>query len=131
MYDFEATEENELSFLAGEVIVVTDSSDDNWWSGHSQDGQQGYFPASFVSYNLNATVEKETPDTPPPPVVIDEEKLDQCLDLLYDAMAETTPEKLMVIEALITECNAMGCVFNNHNNHTLTSVTALPPSPHH
>jgi len=108
LYDFEATEENELSFLAGDVIVVTDSSDDNWWSGHTQDGQQGYFPASFVSYNLHATVEKETPDTPPPPVVIDEEKLDRCLDLLYDAMAETTPEKLMVIEALITECNAMG-----------------------
>jgi len=109
LYDFEATEDNELSFMAADVIIVTDHSDDNWWSGHDQHGRQGFFPASFVDFNLNIEIEdlnvKE--EEAPPPIVIDEQKLDECLDLLYDCMADMSDEKLAAIDKFQSECEAM------------------------
>lgn len=40
LYDFEATEDNELSFVAGDVIVVTNNTDPNWWCGSDQGGKE-------------------------------------------------------------------------------------------
>eukprot|EP00040_Diaphanoeca_grandis_P029772 m.175099 g.175099 ORF g.175099 m.175099 type:complete len:404 (+) comp31799_c2_seq1:227-1438(+) len=109
LYDFEATEDNELSFKAGDVIVVTDHSDPNWWSGHDQHGSQGFFPTSFVSFNLNVEIEdlEVHEEEAPPPIVIDEQKLDECLDLLYDCMADMSEEKVAAIDKLQQECEAM------------------------
>ncbi|KIH58028.1 SH3 domain protein [Ancylostoma duodenale] len=52
LYDFEAAEDNELSFVSGDLITVTDDSNPNWWCGRIG-VQQGLFPSSFVTSDLS------------------------------------------------------------------------------
>jgi Arf-GAP/SH3 domain/ANK repeat/PH domain-containing protein len=49
-YDCDGDEDDELSFVAGEIITVTDKEDDDWWVGHieSQPHRKGCFPVIFV-----------------------------------------------------------------------------------
>ncbi|KAG9473828.1 hypothetical protein GDO78_004241 [Eleutherodactylus coqui] len=50
LFDCTADREDELTFNIGEIIVVTEEEDQNWWNGYI-DGQlhrRGVFPASFV-----------------------------------------------------------------------------------
>ncbi|XP_072206561.1 arf-GAP with SH3 domain, ANK repeat and PH domain-containing protein 1-like isoform X2 [Excalfactoria chinensis] len=50
LYDCSADREDELTFRAGEIIVVSEKEDDHWWKGwiEGQPHRQGAFPASFV-----------------------------------------------------------------------------------
>ncbi|KAL3421323.1 SH3 domain-containing protein [Phlyctema vagabunda] len=47
IYDYEAAEDNELSFAEGTTITDLEFPDEDWWFGH-QDGKSGLFPANYV-----------------------------------------------------------------------------------
>ncbi|KAF2035973.1 hypothetical protein EK21DRAFT_53267 [Setomelanomma holmii] len=47
IYDYDAAEENELSFPEGATITGVSFPDEDWWLG-SYDGQSGLFPANYV-----------------------------------------------------------------------------------
>ncbi|KAK4229496.1 Drebrin-like protein [Podospora fimiseda] len=47
-FDYEAAEDNELSFTEGAVITDLEFPDEDWWFGHYK-GKQGLFPANYVT----------------------------------------------------------------------------------
>lgn len=100
LYDFEAAEDNELTFFSGEIIHVLDDSDANWWTGFNDRGE-GLFPSNFVTADLNAEVESKHFDTSAKSATsdtesekrndvaeIDEGKIDRLLYLLHEANPE-------------------------------------------
>ena len=48
LYDFTPDEDGDLDFQEGDVIRVTDTSDENWWAGEIG-GSSGLFPAAYVT----------------------------------------------------------------------------------
>nr|CAH8821064.1 unnamed protein product [Trichobilharzia regenti] len=121
LYDFEAAEDNELTFKAGELILLLDDSDENWWLGSNHRGE-GLFPAQFVkqlsdtdnddddkkvsqSTSSDANHQKSTKILPQQ---LDERKIDECLRLIttVDPTGEflQDPPELKQLEA---ECTAM------------------------
>ncbi|KAM4691343.1 arf-GAP with SH3 domain, ANK repeat and PH domain-containing protein 1-like [Rhinophrynus dorsalis] len=50
LFDCMADRDDELTFTTGEIIVVTEEEDQNWWNGYieGQLHRRGVFPASFV-----------------------------------------------------------------------------------
>lgn len=47
-FDYEAAEDNELSFPEGAKVTNLEFPDDDWWFGHYQ-GASGLFPANYVT----------------------------------------------------------------------------------
>ncbi|XP_015910059.2 signal transducing adapter molecule 2 isoform X1 [Parasteatoda tepidariorum] len=115
LYDFEAVEENELTLKAGEVILVTDNSDSNWWKGSNQ-LSEGLFPSNFVSEDdylkslepkIEASSTSEVEDTSNDIVTVNEEKIDQVLNWLNDVDPTEElidPENMLKLEK---ECYKM------------------------
>jgi hypothetical protein len=130
LYDFEASESNELSLHAGETVHVLDDSDSNWWKGRNHLGRQGFFPASFASYDLRSQLPAPVVETSPTPLpepasddgptspaeeeeavsggdnVADGDKFDRLQELL-EAELEGDDSRLAEREALERECEAM------------------------
>uniref|UniRef100_A0A8C7T9V4 Jouberin n=1 Tax=Oncorhynchus mykiss TaxID=8022 RepID=A0A8C7T9V4_ONCMY len=52
LYDYSATRSDELTVQRGDVIYVLYKDNDNWWFGRLANGQQGYFPATYVAEEL-------------------------------------------------------------------------------
>jgi len=48
LYTYDATEENEISFLEGEAITLIEKDDSGWWRGRNNKGKEGLFPSNFV-----------------------------------------------------------------------------------
>ncbi|XP_041455755.1 jouberin-like isoform X2 [Lytechinus variegatus] len=50
LYNYQAQRSDELSLEVGYEITVLHKDNENWWMGQLANGQQGYFPANYVSY---------------------------------------------------------------------------------
>lgn len=97
LYDFEAAEDNELTFFTGEIICVLDDSDENWWTGNNERGE-GLFPSNFVTADLNEqshsqeTIRDDESKPKTEFIQIDEMKIDRLLLLLHEANPEANSE---------------------------------------
>ena len=49
MYAFESQEPGDLNLRQGDTIYVMDRSDTGWWHGKNEHGQEGLFPANYVT----------------------------------------------------------------------------------
>ncbi|KAK6622929.1 hypothetical protein RUM43_008781 [Polyplax serrata] len=124
LYDFEAAEDNELTFKAGEIIFVTDDTDPNWWKGYNKAGE-GLFPSNFVTADLSVEPEQTKLESKktvqfndsvkvkkiakdPADVVIDESKMDRLLHYLHEADPRDASGDPPDIRELADEVNAMG-----------------------
>ncbi|CAG5133922.1 unnamed protein product [Candidula unifasciata] len=127
LYDFEAAEDNELTFKAGELICVLDDGDQNWWKGSNHRGE-GLFPANFVTADLTAEVRPEVTVkekksvqfneevqvktlslSPGEEEEVDEAKIDEALNLIQNAdptgEIEVDSDHLLLLEE---QCRSMG-----------------------
>ncbi|CAO3565729.1 unnamed protein product [Mortierella alpina] len=48
LYDYNAGEPNEISFVEGDVLTSIEFVTDDWWSGTSTQGTNGLFPSNYV-----------------------------------------------------------------------------------
>nr|XP_014099366.2 signal transducing adapter molecule 1 isoform X1 [Bactrocera oleae] len=135
LYDFEAAEENELTFFSNEIIHVLDDSDPNWWKGYNQRGE-GLFPSNFVTADLSVDPERldinqqnktkksvqfeddakalqlkteaAAAAVAEQRIEIDEEKIDRLLHLLHEANPEDPSQDSEEMLRLEQEVHQMG-----------------------
>ena len=72
VYDYEATNSEEISFSAGDLIKIIDnSSEDGWWTGENKEGAVGHFLSMLVcgmDEDEEETSEDEEDDEPTLPL---------------------------------------------------------------
>ncbi|XP_057308725.1 signal transducing adapter molecule 2-like isoform X1 [Hydractinia symbiolongicarpus] len=121
LYDFEAAEDNEMTFKSGEIFTVLDNSDQNWWKGRNNRGV-GLFPANFVTTDLSEpkTEKKKVrfADSKAPAAekivvkktktVINEEQLDLTLSMLKNASPNEIDDEEETICSMEDSAREMG-----------------------
>ncbi|XP_041754568.1 drebrin-like protein A isoform X2 [Coregonus clupeaformis] len=48
LYDYQATDDSEITFDPDDIITGIDMVDEGWWRGYGPDGHYGMFPANYV-----------------------------------------------------------------------------------
>jgi len=123
LYDFEAAEDNELTFKAGEMVVILDDGDPNWWKGSNHRGE-GLFPSNFVTTDLDSDVRGERKRsvvfneevevkeveqvTFPAQETIDQNKISTLLSMLHEADPTTGEADPPDMPRLEQQVSAMG-----------------------
>ena len=50
LYDFQAEDDSELSMRKGDIVRITDTSDQNWWNAQNEkSGKTGVVPQSYLT----------------------------------------------------------------------------------
>jgi chemotaxis protein histidine kinase CheA len=55
LYDFTGDAADELSVKEGEILLVVDQSNEDWWKCRNQAGQEGVIPASYIDLDADDT----------------------------------------------------------------------------
>eukprot|EP01084_Bolivina_argentea_P051980 95529_1 len=50
-YDYDATDDTQLTFKEGDTIIVLEEDEGGWFLGRLQDGTEGYFPSTYIEQN--------------------------------------------------------------------------------
>lgn len=48
MFDYVAQQDDELSLNRGDILIVLEKIDADWWRGEMANGQQGLFPVNYI-----------------------------------------------------------------------------------
>ncbi|KAJ1018448.1 hypothetical protein NDA18_006601 [Ustilago nuda] len=68
LHDFEAENPDEVSFKAGESILVVEKDDefgDGWWQGTNQSGHTGLFPFTYTTLDRNLALSAKSDNATP------------------------------------------------------------------
>ena len=73
VYEYEATEDNEMDLIEDEIIHDIEQLDEGWWSGKARNGREGLFPANYVELIEEEEIQEapasvSIPPPPPPPM---------------------------------------------------------------
>ncbi|CAI4224974.1 unnamed protein product [Auanema sp. JU1783] len=63
LFDYTAGQTDELTFSTGEIIIIDNKDDGEWWTGHKagKPNQKGLFPASYVQLSTAPSLYAEPP----------------------------------------------------------------------
>lgn len=62
LFDYEATEPNEINLVEGQIVGEVDMVDEDWWAGRNVQGEHGLFPSNYVEL-----IEGDEEEQDPPP----------------------------------------------------------------
>ncbi|XP_041936926.1 rho guanine nucleotide exchange factor 7b isoform X1 [Alosa sapidissima] len=95
-FNFQQTNEDELSFCKGDIIQVTRQEDGGWWEG-SLNGKSGWFPSNYVREVKDKSVSPKSgtlksPPKAPEPTAINKTYYNVVLQNIQETEAEYSKE---------------------------------------
>ncbi|KAL2312250.1 Class E vacuolar protein-sorting machinery protein hse1 [Schizosaccharomyces pombe] len=92
LYDFAATEQGELSFKKGDIILVLESVYKDWWKGSCKNAV-GIFPVNYVQRVVEPTIEQQRQSAHMEQQVFDAlPQIDELLDTLSTASPDAADD---------------------------------------